>query len=73
MTVTQRLEKENKLLRILKEKYSKIQLIVSVHAWSGFVDYKQYSGPVEKFDEVDLDSLKAPMWRFGDDWKDLDT
>ena len=33
----------------------------------------QISSPVEKFDEVDPDSLKAPMWRFGDDWKDLDT
>ena len=72
ITAKQRLEKENKLLRILKEKSPKIQLVVSVHAWDGLSEYKRHSGPVEKFDEMDLEDLKAPLWRFGEDWKNLD-
>ena len=71
ITVKQRLEKENKLLRILKEKSPKIQLVVSVHAWSGLSEYKRHTGPAEKFDEMDLEDLKAPLWRFGEDWKNL--
>ena len=59
-------------MRILKEKSPKIQLVVSVHAWDGLSEYKRHSGPVEKFDEMDLEDLKAPLWRFGEDWKNLD-
>lgn len=65
----QRVIQENQLINLLKEKYDKIQLIVSQHAWSGFVQYDIDAGPVEKFYEVDIDSLKAPMWRFGKEWK----
>jgi hypothetical protein len=64
----QRVFKQNQLLRLLKEKYDKIQLIVSQHAWSGFVDYDIDAGPIGDFYEVDIETLKAPMWRFGKDW-----
>lgn len=67
----QRVVKENQLIKHLKEKYNNIQLIVSQHAWSGFVDYDIDAGPIEKFYEVDLETLKAPMWRFGKEWKNL--
>lgn len=65
----ERVYKQNQLIKLLKEKYDKIQLIVSQHAWSGFVEYDVDAGPVEKFYEVDIDTLKAPMWRFGNSWK----
>lgn len=64
----QRVFKQNQLLRLLKEKYDKIQLIVSQHAWSGFVEYDIDAGSVQDFYEVDIETLKAPMWRFGKDW-----
>ena len=67
----QRVVKENQLIKHLKEKYNNIQLIVSQHAWSGFVDYDIDAGPIEKFYEVDIETLKAPMWRFGKEWKNL--
>jgi hypothetical protein len=65
----QRIMQQNQLIKHLKEKYNKIQLIVSQHAWAGFVEYDIDAGPIEKFYEVDLESLKAPMWRFGTEWK----
>lgn len=65
----ERVYKQNQLIKLLKEKYNKIQLIVSQHAWTGFVEYDIDAGPIEKFYEVDIESLRAPMWRFGADWK----
>lgn len=65
----ERVYKQNQLIKLLKEKYDKIQLIVSQHAWTGFVQYDIDAGPIEKFYEVDIESLKAPMWRFGTGWK----
>jgi len=65
----ERLYKENKLLRILKEKFPKINLIASYHAWDGFVEYPIHADNVTKFDEVDIETLKTPLWRFGNDWK----
>ena len=65
----ERVYKQNQLIKLLKEKYNKIQLIVSQHAWTGFVEYDIDAGPVEKFYEVDIESLKAPLWRFGKNWK----
>jgi hypothetical protein len=69
MPTKERVYKQNQLIKLLKEKYNKIQLIVSQHAWAGFVDYDIDAGPIEKFYEVDIESLKAPMWRFGAGWK----
>ena len=65
----QRVFKQNQLLKLLKEKYNEIQLIVSQHAWTGFVDYDIDAGPVKDFYEVDIETLKAPMWRFGKEWR----
>ena len=50
-------------------KYDKINLIVSVHAWDGFVEYPIHSGPISKFTECDIEDLRAPLWRFGKEWK----
>ena len=51
------------------KKYNKIQLSVSQRAWTGFVDYDIDAGPVKEFYEVDIETLKAPMWRFGKEWR----
>jgi len=65
----ERVYKQNQLIKLLKEKYNKIHFIVSQHAWAGFVQYDIDAGPIEKFYEVDIESLKAPLWRFGTGWK----
>jgi len=64
-----RVYKENQLIKYLNEKYEKINLIVSVHAWDGFVEYPIHSGPISKFTECDIEDLRAPLWRFGKEWK----
>ena len=61
--------KENQLIKYLNEKYDKINFIVSVHAWDGFVDYPIHAGPISKFTECDIEDLRAPLWRFGKEWK----
>jgi len=40
-----------------------------MHSWSGFVDYPMLAGPVTKFTECDIESMRAPLWRFGKEWK----
>ena len=65
----QRVFRENKLIKLLNEKYDKIHLIASMHSWTGFVDYPMLAGPVTKFTECDIESMRAPLWRFGKDWK----
>ena len=65
----QRVFRENKLIRLLNEKYDKIHLIASMHSWTGYVDYPMLAGPVTKFTECDIESMRAPLWRFGKEWK----
>ena len=40
-----------------------------MHSWTGYVDYPMLAGPVTKFTECDIESMRAPLWRFGKDWK----
>ena len=65
----QRVFRENKLIKLLNEKFDKIHLIASMHSWSGYVDYPMLAGPVTKFTECDIESMRAPLWRFGKEWK----
>ena len=76
----QRVFRENKLIKLLNEKFDKIHLIASMHSWSGFVDYPMLAGPVTKFTELfifffttkstysQFDNVLAIFWRSRHTW-----
>jgi hypothetical protein len=64
-----RVNAENNLIKILKNNNSKINLIVSGHAWSGLADYPKYVGYVSDFVEQSLNKCYKATWHQKEDWE----
>jgi len=64
-----RVNAENNLIKILKNNNSKINLIVSGHAWSGLADYPKYVGYVSDFVEQSLNKCYKATWQQKEDWE----
>jgi len=67
-----RVAAENNLIKFLKDNNSEINLMVSVHAWSGLADYQKYTGSVNDFAEQNLNKCYRATWNQKEDWKIFD-
>lgn len=66
-SLSKRVTAENNLIRNLKDKNPKINLIVSAHAWSGLSNYPKQVGCVEDFPEQGLASCNKATWHQEED------